>query len=62
MTSDLCACSFSLQGIFSEINLEGDAESELQQTEWLHNKQTGSSLPLFSILVIDMLKKKAESF
>ncbi|XP_068599419.1 pre-rRNA 2'-O-ribose RNA methyltransferase FTSJ3 [Brachionichthys hirsutus] len=29
------------QGIFSEIDLEGDAESELQQTEWLQNKQRG---------------------
>ncbi|XP_059197219.1 pre-rRNA 2'-O-ribose RNA methyltransferase FTSJ3 [Centropristis striata] len=28
------------KGIFSEINLEGDAESELQQTEWLQNRQT----------------------
>ena len=31
----------ALQGIFSEIDLEGDAESELQQTEWLQNKKTG---------------------
>ncbi|XP_039985640.1 pre-rRNA 2'-O-ribose RNA methyltransferase FTSJ3 [Xiphias gladius] len=29
------------KGIFSEINLEGDAESELQQTEWLQKKMTG---------------------
>ncbi|XP_018528720.1 pre-rRNA 2'-O-ribose RNA methyltransferase FTSJ3 [Lates calcarifer] len=29
------------KGIFSELNLELDAESELQQTEWLQNKQTG---------------------
>ncbi|XP_076617855.1 pre-rRNA 2'-O-ribose RNA methyltransferase FTSJ3 [Chaetodon auriga] len=28
------------KGIFSEIDLEGDAESELQQTEWLQNKRT----------------------
>ncbi|XP_045906462.1 pre-rRNA 2'-O-ribose RNA methyltransferase FTSJ3 [Micropterus dolomieu] len=28
------------KGIFSEIDLEGDAESELQQTEWLQTKQT----------------------
>ncbi|KAK2835467.1 hypothetical protein Q5P01_015951 [Channa striata] len=28
------------KGIFSEIDLEGDAESELKQTEWLQNKQT----------------------
>ncbi|KAM7387889.1 hypothetical protein PAMP_024100 [Pampus punctatissimus] len=28
------------KGIFSEINLEGDAESELRQTQWLQNKQT----------------------
>ncbi|XP_035509075.1 pre-rRNA 2'-O-ribose RNA methyltransferase FTSJ3 [Morone saxatilis] len=28
------------KGIFSEIDLEGDAECELQQTEWLQNKQT----------------------
>lgn len=42
VTSDLWACCpFAMQGIFSEINLEGDAESELQQTEWLQNKQTG---------------------
>ncbi|KAK5869855.1 hypothetical protein PBY51_024543 [Eleginops maclovinus] len=27
------------KGIFSEINLEGDAESELRQTEWLQDKQ-----------------------
>ncbi|XP_019114434.2 pre-rRNA 2'-O-ribose RNA methyltransferase FTSJ3 [Larimichthys crocea] len=27
------------KGIFSEIDLEGDAESELQQSEWLQNKQ-----------------------
>ncbi|KAM9849087.1 pre-rRNA 2'-O-ribose RNA methyltransferase FTSJ3 [Aulostomus maculatus] len=27
--------------IFSEINLEGDAESELRQSEWLQNKQLG---------------------
>ncbi|KAM7012570.1 pre-rRNA 2'-O-ribose RNA methyltransferase FTSJ3 [Tautogolabrus adspersus] len=27
------------KGIFSEIDLEGDAECELQQTEWLQNKQ-----------------------
>ncbi|XP_069550845.1 pre-rRNA 2'-O-ribose RNA methyltransferase FTSJ3 [Brachyistius frenatus] len=29
------------KGIFSEINLEGDAESELKQTELLHSKQSG---------------------
>ncbi|XP_029355919.1 pre-rRNA 2'-O-ribose RNA methyltransferase FTSJ3 isoform X2 [Echeneis naucrates] len=29
------------KGIFSELGLEGDAESELRQTEWLQNKQTG---------------------
>ncbi|XP_030583186.1 pre-rRNA 2'-O-ribose RNA methyltransferase FTSJ3 [Archocentrus centrarchus] len=29
------------KGIFSEIDLEGDAESELKQTEWLQNKQSG---------------------
>ncbi|XP_040897038.1 pre-rRNA 2'-O-ribose RNA methyltransferase FTSJ3 [Toxotes jaculatrix] len=29
------------KGIFSEIDLEGDTESELRQTEWLQNKQTG---------------------
>ncbi|XP_026161232.1 pre-rRNA 2'-O-ribose RNA methyltransferase FTSJ3 isoform X2 [Mastacembelus armatus] len=29
------------KGIFSEIDLEGDAESELRQTEWLQNKPTG---------------------
>ncbi|XP_047444077.1 pre-rRNA 2'-O-ribose RNA methyltransferase FTSJ3 [Mugil cephalus] len=29
------------KGIFSEINLEGDAESELRQTEWLQTKQMG---------------------
>ncbi|XP_041791499.1 pre-rRNA 2'-O-ribose RNA methyltransferase FTSJ3 [Chelmon rostratus] len=29
------------KGIFSEIDLEGDAASELRQTEWLQNKQTG---------------------
>ncbi|GAA6214134.1 pre-rRNA processing protein FTSJ3 [Lates japonicus] len=29
------------KGIFSELNLEGDTESELRQTEWLQNKQTG---------------------
>nr|XP_046248396.1 pre-rRNA 2'-O-ribose RNA methyltransferase FTSJ3 [Scatophagus argus] len=28
------------KSIFSEINLEGDADSELRQTEWLQNKQT----------------------
>ncbi|XP_069378055.1 pre-rRNA 2'-O-ribose RNA methyltransferase FTSJ3 isoform X1 [Paralichthys olivaceus] len=28
------------KGIFSEIDLEGDAENELQQTEWFQNKQT----------------------
>ncbi|KAK1896805.1 pre-rRNA 2'-O-ribose RNA methyltransferase FTSJ3 [Dissostichus eleginoides] len=28
------------KGIFSEINLEGDAESELRQTEWLQKKKT----------------------
>ncbi|XP_017262490.1 pre-rRNA 2'-O-ribose RNA methyltransferase FTSJ3 [Kryptolebias marmoratus] len=28
------------KGIFSEIDLDGDAESELQQTEWLQNKQS----------------------
>uniref|UniRef100_UPI0037E7DB82 pre-rRNA 2'-O-ribose RNA methyltransferase FTSJ3 n=1 Tax=Semicossyphus pulcher TaxID=241346 RepID=UPI0037E7DB82 len=28
------------KGIFSEIDLEGDAQSELQQTEWLQNKKT----------------------
>ncbi|XP_044055973.1 pre-rRNA 2'-O-ribose RNA methyltransferase FTSJ3 [Siniperca chuatsi] len=28
------------KGIFSEIDLEGDAESELQQTEWLQTKRT----------------------
>ncbi|XP_023255859.1 pre-rRNA processing protein FTSJ3 [Seriola lalandi dorsalis] len=31
------------KGIFSEIDLEGDAESELQQTEWLQSKQTGKA-------------------
>ena len=34
--------SLSLQGIFSEIDLEGDAQSELQHTELLQNKQTGN--------------------
>ncbi|XP_033476631.1 pre-rRNA 2'-O-ribose RNA methyltransferase FTSJ3 [Epinephelus lanceolatus] len=29
------------KGIFSEIDLEGDAESELRQTEWLQSKQKG---------------------
>ncbi|KAJ0065018.1 hypothetical protein NL108_001003, partial [Boleophthalmus pectinirostris] len=29
------------KGIFSEIDLEGDAESELKHTEWLQSKQTG---------------------
>ncbi|XP_035997053.1 pre-rRNA 2'-O-ribose RNA methyltransferase FTSJ3 [Fundulus heteroclitus] len=29
------------KGIFSEIDLEADAESELKQTEWLQNKQSG---------------------
>ena len=29
------------KGIFSEIDLEGDAESELRQTEWLQNKKMG---------------------
>ncbi|XP_078115013.1 pre-rRNA 2'-O-ribose RNA methyltransferase FTSJ3 [Sander vitreus] len=29
------------KGIFSEIDLEGDAESELRQTEWLQNRKTG---------------------
>ncbi|XP_013769731.1 pre-rRNA 2'-O-ribose RNA methyltransferase FTSJ3 [Pundamilia nyererei] len=29
------------KGIFSEIGLEGDAESELKQTEWLRTKQSG---------------------
>lgn len=32
---------FLLQGIFSEIDLEGDAENELKQTEWLQSKQSG---------------------
>ncbi|XP_034438296.1 pre-rRNA 2'-O-ribose RNA methyltransferase FTSJ3 isoform X1 [Hippoglossus hippoglossus] len=31
------------KGIFSEIDLEGDAKSELQHTELLQNKQTGKS-------------------
>lgn len=31
----------SLQGIFSEIDLEKDAENELQQSEWLQNSQKG---------------------
>ncbi|KAG7514361.1 pre-rRNA processing protein FTSJ3 [Solea senegalensis] len=31
------------KGIFSEIDLEGDAESELQQTELLQSKTTGKS-------------------
>ncbi|XP_060889614.1 pre-rRNA 2'-O-ribose RNA methyltransferase FTSJ3 [Labrus mixtus] len=31
------------KGIFSEIDLEGDAECELQQTEWLLNKQKEKS-------------------
>uniref|UniRef100_A0A3Q1IAA4 pre-rRNA processing protein FTSJ3 n=1 Tax=Anabas testudineus TaxID=64144 RepID=A0A3Q1IAA4_ANATE len=30
------------KGIFSEIDLEGDAESELRQTEWLQNKKAGN--------------------
>ncbi|CAJ1060680.1 pre-rRNA 2'-O-ribose RNA methyltransferase FTSJ3 [Xyrichtys novacula] len=29
------------KGIFSEIDLEGDAESELQQSEWLQSKKNG---------------------
>uniref|UniRef100_A0A3P8S1C1 pre-rRNA processing protein FTSJ3 n=1 Tax=Amphiprion percula TaxID=161767 RepID=A0A3P8S1C1_AMPPE len=29
------------KGIFSELDLEEDAESELRQTEWLQNKQSG---------------------
>ncbi|XP_028300150.1 pre-rRNA 2'-O-ribose RNA methyltransferase FTSJ3 [Gouania willdenowi] len=29
------------KGIFSEIDLEEDAESELQQSEWLQNKKSG---------------------
>ncbi|XP_008291921.1 pre-rRNA 2'-O-ribose RNA methyltransferase FTSJ3 [Stegastes partitus] len=29
------------KGIFSEIDLEDDAESELRQTEWLQSKQSG---------------------
>ncbi|XP_029004654.1 pre-rRNA 2'-O-ribose RNA methyltransferase FTSJ3 [Betta splendens] len=29
------------KGIFSEIDLEGDAQSELQQTKWLQSKKTG---------------------
>lgn len=29
------------KGIFSELDLEGDAEMELKHTEWLQNKQTG---------------------
>uniref|UniRef100_A0A8C6S7L1 pre-rRNA processing protein FTSJ3 n=1 Tax=Neogobius melanostomus TaxID=47308 RepID=A0A8C6S7L1_9GOBI len=29
------------KGIFSEIDLEGDAENELRHTEWLQSKQTG---------------------
>ncbi|XP_014324804.1 pre-rRNA processing protein FTSJ3 [Xiphophorus maculatus] len=29
------------KGIFSEIDLEGDAENELKQTEWLQTKQSG---------------------
>ncbi|XP_072294383.1 pre-rRNA 2'-O-ribose RNA methyltransferase FTSJ3 [Eucyclogobius newberryi] len=29
------------KGIFSEIDLEGDAESEMRHTEWLQNKPTG---------------------
>lgn len=33
--------SFLLQGIFSEIDLEGDAENELKQTEWLQSRQSG---------------------
>lgn len=44
------AVIFSLQGIFSEIDLEGDAESELQQSEWLQNKQKGNSLTCFSFI------------
>lgn len=39
----MCCCLLALQGIFSEINLEGDAESELRQTEWLQSKQMGNS-------------------
>lgn len=34
------------QGIFSEIDLEGDAQSELQQTEWLQSNKTGDRLQL----------------
>ncbi|XP_061539680.1 pre-rRNA 2'-O-ribose RNA methyltransferase FTSJ3 [Phycodurus eques] len=29
------------KGIFSEIELEGDAENELRQTQWLQNQQSG---------------------
>lgn len=32
----------SLQGIFSEIDLEKDAENELQQSEFLQNNQKGT--------------------
>ncbi|XP_068175480.1 pre-rRNA 2'-O-ribose RNA methyltransferase FTSJ3 isoform X1 [Antennarius striatus] len=45
------------QGIFSEIDLEGDAENELQQTEWLQNKQKERHLDL---LAEKGKKRKAE--
>lgn len=35
----------SPQGIFSEIDLDKDAENELQQSEWLQNHQKGRGTP-----------------
>lgn len=52
----LTCFSFAMQGIFSEIDLEGDAESELRQTEWLQNKKAGNSL-LFVIFKFSCLPK-----
>lgn len=42
LLSRLCESAvLSLQGIFSEINLEKDAQNELQQSDWLQNSQKG---------------------
>lgn len=54
--------SFALKGIFSEIDIEGDAESELRQTEWLQVKQTGNGQSsIFILMFSKSLQKKKNS-
>lgn len=49
MVCHLHVLTFLAQGIFSEIGLEGDAQNELQQTEFLQSRKTGNHDFLFYV-------------